>query len=69
MDTCPPRGHDDEVEPTYPSGSEPDPRAVPGVLPQTEGEGKATWFALDVDGENFALRPDDHGGTGYLREE
>lgn len=65
MDTSPPRGHDDVVEPTYPSGNEPDPCAVPGVYPQIEDEGEATGFTLDVDGEIFAFRPDDYGGTGY----
>ena len=42
-----------------------DPEAVPGVCPENESEADVTSFTLEVDGELFALRPDQHGGTDY----
>ncbi len=65
MDRSAPRGHDDEVEPTYPSGSEPDPRAVPGVSPRAADEDLTASFILEVDGELFAVGSDEYGGTDY----
>lgn len=49
----------------YPGGGEVDPEAVPGVHPATDSEADGTSFMLEVDGEMFALRPDEHGGTDY----
>ena len=44
---------------------EPDPEAVPAVLPETEGDADVRSFTLEVDGEMFSLRPGDFGGTDY----
>lgn len=52
------------MEPTYPDGVATDPLAVPGLAPPPEGD-RGPALALDVDGEMFELRPDDHGGTSY----
>ena len=38
---------------------EPDPEAVPAVLPETEGDADVRSFTLEVDGEMFSLRPGD----------
>jgi hypothetical protein len=65
MDTSSAHGHDGQVEPTYPTGREPDPRAVPAVYHQAEDERESTGFTLEVDGELFVLRPDEYGGTDY----
>ena len=43
----------------------PDPEAVPAVLPETEGDADLRSFTLEVDGEMFSLRPGDFGGTDY----
>ena len=54
------------MDPIYPGGAGADPSAGPGVAPADEpGAGAA--ITLDVDGELFALSPDDHGGTAYTR--
>ncbi len=42
-----------------------DPEVVPGVCPETDSEADVTSFALEVDGEVFALRPDQFRGTDY----
>jgi hypothetical protein len=42
-----------------------DPEAVPGVQPKREGETDAPSLTLEVDGEVFALRQDQQGGTDY----
>ncbi|MGI5174739.1 hypothetical protein ACQEVZ_00195 [Dactylosporangium sp. CA-152071] len=46
----------------YPDNGDGDPDAVPGVCPVTEG---ATSLTLEVDGELFALTPNEFGGTDY----
>ena len=43
---------------------ETNPEAVPGLKP-TEGAADGTSLTLDVDGETFALRPNEFGGTDY----
>lgn len=48
-----------------PSDSDGDPKAVPGVCPETESGADVTSFTLEVDGEVFELRPDQYGGTDY----
>lgn len=53
------------VEARYPSGSDADPLAVPGVDPESESKPGITSFTLEVDGETFALSPDKFGGTDY----
>ncbi|MEU8168986.1 hypothetical protein AB0B97_21085 [Micromonospora sp. NPDC049004] len=40
-------------------------QAVPGLRPETEGTADAASRTLDVDGETFALRPNDCDGTDY----
>jgi hypothetical protein len=42
-----------------------DPEAVPGLRPETEGAADVTSLTLEVDGEMFALRPGEFGGTEY----
>ncbi|MFF3856394.1 hypothetical protein [Micromonospora sp. NPDC002575] len=51
----------------YPDGGdgEPNPRAVPGLRPDTAGSADATSRTLDVDGETFVLRSNGFGGTDY----
>jgi hypothetical protein len=39
--------------------------AVPGLRPEPEGAADATSRTLEVDGELFALRPNEFGGTDY----
>lgn len=52
------------MEPDDPDRGATHPLAVPGVAPAPEGEtGEPT--ILEVDGEEFELRPDEYGGTGY----
>jgi hypothetical protein len=45
-------------------GRETHPEALPGLHP-TEGAADRTSLTLDVDGETFALRPNEFGGTDY----
>jgi len=42
-----------------------DPEAVPGVAPKTEAEAQVASVTLEVDGEVFAVRPNQHGGSDY----
>lgn len=51
------------MEATYPDdgGREARPDAVPGLRPETT----AASLTLEVDGETFAVRANDHGGTDY----
>ena len=60
---------DGRVKPIYPdSGNgdrEANPEAVPGLRPETEGAGDVTSLMLEVDGEMFALRGNEFGGTDY----
>ncbi len=49
----------------YPGESDGDPKAVPGVCPETESRAGVMSFTLEVDGEVFELRPDQYGGTDY----
>lgn len=53
----------------YPDGGigdrDADPEAVPGVRPDTEAEADVASLTLEVDGEMFALRPGEFGGTDY----
>lgn len=51
------------VKAVYPGEGEPD--AVPAVSPETDSEADVASFTLEVDGEVFALRPDQCGGTHY----
>lgn len=51
------------VKPVYPGDG--DPGAVPGVWPETDTEADFTSRTLDVDGEVFALRRAQYGGTDY----
>jgi hypothetical protein len=53
------------VDATYPGGNAVDPFAVPGVYRGTESEPGVPSFTLEVDGELFAIRPDEQGGTDY----
>jgi hypothetical protein len=53
------------VKAIYPGEGKGDPEAVPGVQPKPEGEPDVPSFTLEVDGEVFALRPDQQGGTDY----
>ena len=46
-------------------GRQAHPEAAPGRHPETEGAADDTSFTLDFDGESFALRPNDFGGTDY----
>ncbi|MEV4756319.1 hypothetical protein AB0J86_14560 [Micromonospora sp. NPDC049559] len=39
--------------------------AVPGLRSETEGAADVTSLTLEVDGEMFALRPNEFGGTDY----
>ncbi|WP_207922641.1 hypothetical protein [Micromonospora sp. KC606] len=43
------------------------PGAVPGLRPEPEGAADVTSLTLEVDGEMFALRPNEFGGTDYTR--
>ena len=49
----------------YPDSGDGDPEAVPGVCPETGGTAGARPCTLAVDGELFALSPNDFGGTDY----
>ena len=49
---------------SYPGGTERDPLAVPAAVPRAEEE-RDPDVVLDVDGETFALRADQWGGTHY----
>lgn len=42
-----------------------DPEAVPGTSPETDSDAEVASFTLEVDGEVFALRPDQYGGIDY----
>jgi hypothetical protein len=53
------------VKAVYPGDSDGDPKAVPGVCPETESGADVTSFRLEVDGEVFELRSDQYGGTDY----
>jgi hypothetical protein len=60
---------DDRVKAIYPDSGNGDweshPEAVPGLRPKTEDEADVTSVTLEVDGEMFALRPGEFGGTDY----
>jgi hypothetical protein len=60
---------DGYVKAIYPDNGDGDrevrPEAVPGLRPETEGAADVTSLTLDVDGEMFALRTDEFGGTDY----
>jgi hypothetical protein len=54
------------VKAVYPGDGDPD--AVPGVCPEPDRpdrEADVPSFTLEVDGELFVLRPDQHGGIDY----
>ena len=60
--------HDGCVETIYPDNGDGDqahPEAVPGLRPQTEAAADVPSLTLEVDGEMFALRPNEFGGTDY----
>jgi len=48
-----------------PRDRERDPEAVPGVQRKPDFETDIPSFTLEVNGEVFALRPDQQGGTDY----
>jgi hypothetical protein len=50
---------------TSPSGDGDGPLAIPAVYRGTEGRPGPVLFTLDVDGERFAIRRADDGGTAY----
>lgn len=60
---------DDYVKAIYPDNSDGDradhPEAVPGLHPENEGAADVTSLTLEVDGEIFALRANEFGGTDY----
>lgn len=56
---------DGHVKAIYPGDGDGDAEAVPGVQPKPEGETALPSLTLEVDGEVFALRPDQQGGTDY----
>jgi hypothetical protein len=56
---------DDRVNAFYPDNGDGDPAAVPGVHPGHEGAADAESFTLEVDGEVFAVSPNECGGTHY----
>lgn len=51
------------VKAIYPGDCDGDPQAVPGIRPATDSDADVTSFTLEVDGEMFTLRPDEHGGS------
>ena len=53
------------VQAIYPDDGAHDPDAEPGVAPETEIEADGPSVTLEVDGEAFAMRPDEQGGTAY----
>ena len=53
------------MEPTRPERAAIDPLAVPGVAPAHVSDSRTAALHLEVDGEMFALRPDDYGGMNY----
>jgi hypothetical protein len=53
------------VKAIYPDSGDGDPEAVPGVYPKTEGAAGVGSRTLGVDGELFALSPNEFGGTDY----
>jgi hypothetical protein len=57
------------VKAIYPDSGDGDlearPEAVTGLRPETEGTADARSFTLEVDGQMFALRPNEFGGTDY----
>jgi len=56
---------DSGMKAIYPDDGDGDPEAVPGLRPETDGAAGITSFTLEVDGETFAVRPNDFGGTDY----
>jgi hypothetical protein len=53
------------MKPIYPDNGDVDREAVPGLSSETEGGAGVTPLVLEVDGEIFALRPNESGGTDY----
>jgi hypothetical protein len=53
------------VKTSYPDDGDGDRDAVPGVRPQPEGAADGISRTLEVDGELFALRSNEFGGTDY----
>ena len=49
----------------YPDDGNGDGEAEPGVRPETEGAADVTSLTLEVDGEMFAVRAGEFGGTEY----
>src|SRR6476660_4824500 len=58
--------HHGSVGATDRSGDHGDVFAVPGVYPGAEGAPAIASFTMEVDGEIFASRPAEHGGTDYM---
>jgi hypothetical protein len=56
---------DGYVKPIYPDDSDAGPEAVPAVQRKPERETDVPALTLEVDGEVFALRPDQQGATHY----
>lgn len=49
----------------YPDDGDREPEAVPQALAPGPNEADSVSITLKVDGELFALRPSEHGGTDY----
>lgn len=49
----------------HPDNGDGEREAVPGVRPETEGTADVTSLTLEVDGDVFALSPNEFGGTDY----
>ncbi|MEU7929453.1 hypothetical protein [Micromonospora sp. NPDC049107] len=53
------------MKPIYPNDGNADPEAVPSLYPDPEDAADAASLTVDVDGELFALRPNECNGTHY----
>jgi hypothetical protein len=53
------------VNAIYPDDRDPAPNAEPGVSAESQVDADAPFVTLEVDGEVFAIRPDNQGGTAY----
>jgi hypothetical protein len=58
-------GEDGCVKAIDPDNGDGDREAVPGVRPEVERAPDVTSLTLDVDGEMFALSPNESGGADY----
>lgn len=53
------------MEARYPSGTDGDPDAVPGIAPEAESDPDASSFTLEVDGELFVVHVVKAPATNY----